>query len=69
MIARLSRYYILRPTMPTAAQAIKEGKTPIIINRMMVKYLKMVEQVYNKILDRLFLELKEEMLSSFEIKE
>ncbi len=55
--------------MPTAAQAINEGKTPIIINRMMVKYLKMVEQVYNKILDRLFLELKEEMLSSFEIKE
>jgi len=47
--------------MPTYAQAIKEGKIPIIINKMMVKYLHMLENVYNDILKSILKEILSEL--------
>ena len=47
--------------MPTCAQLEKEGKTPILINRMIVKYLHMLENVYNEILESILKEILSEL--------
>lgn len=51
--------------MPTYNQVIKNGNIPIIINKIIVKYLHMLEDVYNQIKD----EMLKDILNSLEIKE